>query len=96
MGSLFHCRIADYDDLDSYLKDFPGRNLYPFVSKGRYGLEDMKLNRPYSILIPQDPDSLDGLFEEDYSVEQSDETKISLSIRSSVILAEAYQRKRSR
>jgi len=96
MGSLFHCRIADYYDLDSYLKDFPGRNLYPFVSKGRYGLEDMKLNRPYSILIPQDPDSLDGLFEEDYSVEQSDETKISLSIRSSVILAEAYQRKRSR
>lgn len=96
MGSLFHCRIAEFADLDSYLKQYPDRNLYSFVSKGRYGLEDIRINRPYSILISQDPDSLDGRFETDYSVEQSDDTSISLSIRSSVILAEAYQRKRSR
>ena len=59
-------------------------------------LQDLKLRKPFSILISQENESLDGLFEEDYSIEHGDDSPISLSIRSSIILQEMYQRKRSR
>jgi TrmH family RNA methyltransferase len=96
MGSLFHCRIAEYDSLEAYRKKYPEHNIYPFVSRGSGKLQDLFPEQPFSILISQESNSLDGLFEEDYSVEQSDDAPISLSIRSSIILQEMYQRKRRR
>ncbi|MBQ2657441.1 MAG: hypothetical protein IJF87_02590 [Erysipelotrichaceae bacterium] len=90
MGSFFHCRISSYRDLDAYLKEHPARNLYPFVSDGDKELSDLVLNEPYSIMISQDFKGLDQMKDGGYYLDHKKQKEISLSIRSSIILAHAY------
>lgn len=96
MGSIFHTNISQYEDLNSYLEAHKGYEIYPFVSKSDRKLSTLELHDPYAIVISQDPDMLDGLFDNGISIEQNTEKKMSLSIRSSIILSYAYDRNRRR
>ncbi len=96
MGSIFHCNIGSYQDLDGYLKDHPKQKIVPFTSKGSIYLSDYSFERPYSLLIPQDPKGLDDLFDNGVVLEKTGTREMSLSIRSSIILQCAYEEKRRR
>ena len=96
MGSIFHTNISQYEDLNSYLEAHKDYEIYPFVSKSDRKLSTLELHDPYAIVISQDPDMLDGLFDNGISIEQNTEKKMSLSIRSSIILSYAYDRNRRR
>ncbi len=96
MGSIFHTNISQYEDLNSYLDAHKDYEIYPFVSKSDRKLSILELHDPYAIVISQDPNMLDGLFDNGISIEQNTEKKMSLSIRSSIILSYAYDRNRRR
>ncbi|MBR5341094.1 MAG: hypothetical protein IK151_04110 [Erysipelotrichaceae bacterium] len=95
MGSIFHCNIVTYSDLNEYLSKYRKYNIYPFVSQSEKNLSDVSFKDPYAIIISQDYQGLDGLFTEAYMIEHSTLEEISLSLRSSIILAEAFAQKRS-
>lgn len=90
MGSFFHCRISSYRDLDAYLKDHPKQNLLPFVSEGSKELSDLVPNEPYALMVSQDYNGLDQMKDIGYCIEHKEKKEISLSVRSSIILAHAY------
>ena len=90
MGSIFHCRISSYEDLDSYRKDYSHQNLIPFVSHSNKELSNLTLEEPYSLMISQDYEGLDHLSDKGYFIEHQKQKEISLSVRSSIILAHAY------
>lgn len=90
MGSFFHCRISSYQDLNDYLKEYPSRNLVPFVSDGERELSDLVLTKPYSLMISQDYTGLDHMADIGYYLDHKKQKEISLSVRSSIILAHAY------
>ncbi|MBO4918827.1 MAG: hypothetical protein J5365_01575 [Erysipelotrichaceae bacterium] len=90
MGSFFHCRISSYPDLSAYLKDYPSRHLFPFVSESDKELSDLVLKEPYSLMISQDYCGLDDRKEDGYYIDHKKQKEISLSVRSSIILAHAY------
>lgn len=90
MGSVFHCNIVSFEDFDSYIEKYKGHHLYPFVSKAEKKLDEIRFIKPYSLIISQDEKMLDEIFEEGIMIEHDTDKKISLSIRSSIILAEAY------
>ena len=96
MGSVFHCRIISFADLDDYSRCYPYQNLYPFTSDEGIELKDMVLEDPYSILIPQEYEGLDDRFPLTYHIAHKENGPVSLSIRSSIILAEAFHQNRSR
>ena len=95
MGSFFLCNISRYDSLDSYLSKYKKNTLYPFVSNSEEELSSIILKEPYSIIISQDYYGIDNKFTKDYSLKHNDDSKISLSIRSSIILQHFYDLKRS-
>ena len=95
MGSIFHCSIVRYDDLDSYLKAYPDHHIYPLLSESKQVLSETVFAEPYSLIISQGYEGLDPLFEEGIMIEHATDLKISLSIRSSIIFAQAYHQKRS-
>ena len=95
MGSIFHCNIVHYANLDSYLKDYKDHYIYPFGSTGK-PLESLQIKRPFSLILSQDNRTIDESFTDKYYIEHSKLDDISLSIRSSIILSEAYYLKRKR
>ena len=94
MGAIFHCNIEKYNSLDEYLNKYK-YNIYPFSSKEDKELNNLKLNKPYSIIIGQDYHSLDNKFNESYYIKHNNDEEISLSIRSSIILEKAFYLKRN-
>ncbi len=90
MGSIFMCNIASYPDFESYKKNYPQRNVYPFVSESEHMLSAMEIKKPYSIVISQDYDGLDEIFEDGYGIEHKMFEEISLSVRSSIILSRLF------
>ena len=95
MGSIFHCNIVCFDTLNDYLSKYKKQNVYPLVSNSDKYLSDLKLKSPYSLIISQDYYGLDGKLSDGYSLERNSDIEISLSIRSSILLAHAYHLKRS-
>ena len=90
MGSFFHCRISSYRDIVSYLKDHPHQHLFPFVSESRKELSDLRLEEPYSLMISQNYSGLDEMKDDGFYINHKKQKEISLSVRSSIILAHAY------
>ena len=91
MGAIFHCNIVKYDSLDSYKKEYPDYHIYPFVSKGNHELSDIKIKKPFSLLLSQDYYALDDM--DGYYLKHSNFDEISLSIRSSIILEKIFSLK---
>ncbi len=96
MGSIFHCNIIHFPDLEDYIKKYPAQRIYPFTSNGSRELSSVHFEGPYSLLISQGYDSLDDLFKDGIILDHRDLQEISLSIRSSIILEKAYDEKRVR
>ena len=90
MGSFFHCRISSFPDLAAYLKEYPSQHLFPFVSQSDQELSDLLLEEPYSLMISQDYSGLDDMKDRGYYIDHKKQKEISLSVRSSIILAHAY------
>lgn len=95
MGSIFHTNIVRFDTIGEYLSVYKKQNVYPFVSDSKKKLSDLKLKSPYSLIISQDYYGLDGKFKDAYTLDTNTSNEVSLSIRSSIILAHAYYLKRS-
>jgi len=95
MGSIFHTRIASFDSFAEYSIVYPKQNISAFVSKADEELRQLKLQSPYSLIISQDYEALDGMFEKEYMIRHENDKEISLSVRSSIILSVAYHLKRS-
>lgn len=89
MGSIFLANIKTYHTLQEYLLDYKN-TLYPFTSNGEVELKDIQIQKPFSIVIPQDYKQLDDMFESSYSIKHNKLEEISLSIRSSIILSEFF------
>jgi len=90
MGSIFHTNIVKFNTFDEYLKAYPMQNIYPFISKGTKELKQIKLNKPFSIVIPQIYDGLDKIYKEGYYLEHSNLKEISLSSLSSIVINYIY------
>ena len=89
MGSIFHLNIRQYEKLDDYLDEYR-YNIYPFTANGKRELQTLRLKKPYSIIIPQDYDGLDGIFEDAYYLKHRGDEEISLSSLGSIVLNYAY------
>ena len=96
MGSLFQCNIRRFDDLNAYLNQYPIYHLYPFVSSYQTEVSQIDFKPPYGIVICQNENDLNGRFEETYGIAHKNNSSISLSIRSSIILERAYFSNRKR
>ncbi|MBQ6334733.1 MAG: hypothetical protein IJI46_06675 [Erysipelotrichaceae bacterium] len=96
MGSIFHCDIISFKDLDEYKEKHPDHHLYPFVSRGKREISDVCFTEPYTLLISQKYDGLDEMFTDGIRIDHKELAEISLPIRSSIILETAYALKRRR
>jgi TrmH family RNA methyltransferase len=96
MGSIFHCNIVTYEKLEDYLKGHPDQNIYPFVSVSDRMLSQVRFEEPYTLIISQETSKLDELFQNGIMIDHRGQDEISLSIRSSIVFAQAYHQKRSR
>lgn len=96
MGSIFQCNVERYNSFADYFQKYPKQNIYPFTSDGKKELAEMVIKEPFSLIIAEDYYGLDGRFEDSYYLQHDTLKEISLSIRSSIILAEVYDRKRRR
>ena len=95
MGSFFHTNIISFDSFAEYAIRYPKQNISAFVSTSDKELMELKLKCPYSLLISQDYQALNGMFEDQYMLKHENDKEISLSVRSSIILSVAYHLKRS-
>ena len=94
MGSIFHLNIKEYKTINDYLKDFPKHNIYPFVSNGQKELKTLVLEKPYSLIIPQNYYDLDNIFKDGYYLNHQGFDSISLSSLSSIVFNCCYSLKR--
>ena len=90
MGSIFHLNIKEYKNIDAYLKDYDKQNIYPFVSFGSKELKTLVLERPYSLIIPQNYYDLDNIFKDGYYLKHQGFDDISLSSLSSIVFNYCY------
>ena len=90
MGSIFHTNIIRFNTIEDYIKAYPKQNLYPFTSNGNIELKKMELKAPFSIILSEDYKALDNRFKTSYYLAHNDLEEISLSIRSSITLSEAF------
>lgn len=51
MGAIFRLNISVYDSFDSYYKDFPNQNMYPFMLQARIKLPDINPVKPFSLIF---------------------------------------------
>lgn len=95
MGSIFHCNVVRFNNLDEYINAYPNQNIVTFVSKSDYELNDLKLNDNFSLVISQDYFGLDDINKKGYYIKHNNLQEISLSVRSSIILEYAYNQNRN-
>ncbi len=89
MGSIFHLNIQKYTDFNSYKKDY-NYHLYPFISKKDKELKQLKLEVPYSLIIPQNYYDLDNMFDTGYYLKHVGKEELSLSSLSSIVFNYCY------
>ncbi len=89
MGSIFHLNIKEYPDFVSYKKDYD-YHLYPFISKKDEELKELKLVKPYSLVIPQNYYDLDNIFETGYYLKHVGKEELALSALSSIVFNYCY------
>lgn len=61
MGAVFGIRFAAYGELDDYAAAFQGRELYPFMLDGEYGLDSLppRGDGPYTLIFGNEATGLD-------------------------------------
>ncbi len=89
MGSIFHLNIKEYPNFDSYKKDYD-YHLYPFISKKDKELKELKLVKPYSLVIPQNYYDLDDIFKNGYYLKHVGKEELALSALSSIVFNYCY------
>ena len=89
MGSIFHLNIKEYPNFDSYKKDYD-YHLYPFISKKDKELKELKLVKPYSLVIPQNYYDLDDIFKNGYYLKLVGKEELALSALSSIVFNYCY------
>ena len=96
MGSIFQCDLIHFEDMKEYKKEYGQYRLYPFVSASKRELSDTVFEKPYALLIAQDYYGLDHEYPNGISLDHRGAKEVSLSVRSSIILENAYAQKRRR
>ena len=89
MGSIFHLNIKQYPSLKTYFHDYK-YNIYPFCGNGNIELKSLILQKPYSIIIPQNYHDLDLLYKNSYYLKHFGYDTISLSSLSAIVLNHCY------
>ena len=89
MGSIFHLNIKEYPNFDSYKKDYD-YHFYPFISKKDKELKELKLVKPYSLVIPQNYYDLDDIFKNGYYLKHVGKEELALSALSSIVFNYCY------
>ncbi|MCR5279062.1 MAG: TrmH family RNA methyltransferase [Lachnospiraceae bacterium] len=62
MGAVFHLNISVFDSFEKYSEAFHGRNLYPFVLKGKKSLSEAEFVKPYSLIFGNEATGLPDSF----------------------------------
>ena len=62
MGAVFHLNLSLFDSFEDYEKAFSGRNLYPFVLKGKKSLSEAEFTKPYSLIFGNEATGLPDSF----------------------------------
>lgn len=89
MGSIFHLNINEYKSIEDYNSEYK-HHIYPFISNGNKELKELKLKKPYSLIIPQNYYGLDGIYKEGYYIKHQGLSELSLSSLSSIVLNYCY------
>lgn len=89
MGSIFHLNIKCFNSLEEYKREY-NHHLYPFTSKRDKELKQLKLESPYSLIIPQNYYDLDNIFDCGYYLKHIGKEEISLSSLSSIVFNYCY------
>lgn len=84
MGSFFHANIETFSSFEEYLDKYKNI-LIPFTADGNRELKTIKIQKPYSLVIPCHPHDLDGKFIDSYYLSHRDENDISLSSLSAIV-----------
>ena len=64
MGAAGRLRVALYDDYDSYRKEFPSNNEYPFMLDGSVLLQEFKIESPFSLILGNEATGLPPEFKD--------------------------------
>ena len=66
MGAIFSLRLREYEDFDSYRRDFPGHDAYPFMLDGSCEMDAAVpgIQRPCSLIFGNEGAGLPGEFQQ--------------------------------
>ena len=64
MGALFHINFEMFGSIEEYIEKYPNQNLYPFMLKGSKGIQEIKFEKPLTIVHGNESKGLDDRFME--------------------------------
>lgn len=93
MGAVFRLNISVFDSFDSYIKQYSGRDLYPFMLKAKKKLKELEIKKPFSLIFGNEATGLPDSFLEvgtSVIIPHSDRIdSLNLPIAASIALYEA-------
>ena len=93
MGAIFHIRFEYFNSVEEYIERFSKQNIYTFMLKGSKSIEDIKFNKPYTIIQGNESTGLDDKYLElgqsVYIPHSKDIDSLNLSVATSIGLWEA-------
>ena len=93
MGAIFHIRFEYFNSVEEYIERFSKQNIYTFMLKGSKSIEDIKFNKPYTIIQGNESIGLDDKYLElgqsVYIPHSKDIDSLNLSVATSIGLWEA-------
>lgn len=93
MGALFHINFKYYADFEEYSKEFDIHQFYPFMLDGGVSIDDIKFEKPYSLVFGNEsqglPDDFQKIGKSVYipQSENVDSLNLSVSVAISLYLA---------
>jgi TrmH family RNA methyltransferase len=97
MGAIFHIRFEYFNNIEEYIKRFPKQNIYTFMLKGSKSIEDIKFEKPYTIIQGNESTGLEDRYLElgqsVYIPHSKEIDSLNLSVATSIGLWEASRRK---
>lgn len=64
MGASARINIQMFDSFDDYLKEFPDNKMYPFMLDGSKLLQNVKIEKPFSLIFGNEATGLPASFQE--------------------------------
>lgn len=96
MGAVFHLNISLFSSFEEYEKEYPNREMYPFMLKAKKKLSELTVKEPYSLIFGNEATGLpDSFLEVGTSVIISHSNRIdslNLPIAASIALYEATKK----